>query len=1047
MNRAAALALLFAVLTPESPGQAPEFQVETLTVKDGLSQSSVWTILQDKEGFMWFGTADGLNRFDGYTFKVYRHDAQDPFSLRSNTVLSLLEDRQGIIWVGSSHGLDKYDRRTGRFSYLADDSMYRSSHLTEIINSLVEDHDGNIWIGRLSGLSILRAGSRAIQEYGASAFGPIGQDQIVRVHFVDSTGDVWASCSGRVYRYARSSCRFVELPIPEAMVSGWLSLYQAHDGQIWLGSAGNPPSGLSVFDKSAGSWRRLQHDPRDSVSLSGDLVRAFCEDANGRLWVGTTSGGLHVLSKDERRFTRVAPDPDNTNNAFYDKVASIYCDRSGLIWVGYDGSGIVKVNPHPPKFHHVLLPVTKNSRTGPNFFKALIVDRNDRVWLGTYNQGIAILSRGTGAVERLIHNSSDPSSLASNGVFALLEGRDGTIWIGTLEGLDSYDSRSERLHHHQLPAIGSDETRGRIVWSLYEDSAGVVWVGTATHVLAYRGSEIESVLRLSGIDSLAPFVGALCFAQHQDGIWCGTSGAGLLQLSRDGRVLRRYMPSPTAVNSISHPTVKTICEDPDGILWVGTEDGLNRFDPSTETWRVYRTADGLPNDFIYGLLMDSHRNLWISTNRGLSKMNTVDSLRPRFRNYTVRDGLQSEEFNTNTYFNTPQGEMFFGGVNGFNSFFPDSVKDNPILPRVVLTGLKKFDVPAELDEEIAATREIHLTYEETVFSLEFAGLEYTYPKENRYAYRLDGVDKDWVYCGKRREARYTHLNPGRYLFHVRASNSDGVWNEEGISMAIVVVPPFWQTWWFIGIVALAGAGAFGGVVRFISTQKLKKRILELEHEKAIQEERMRTREQIARDLHDDLASTVGSAGMFVESVKHHLKDDPTQANEFLNKTSSLLNEAEQSMSDIVWSVSPQHDTLESLLVRIRLQTSDLCRASGLQYEVSTPEFDPAFALPGEIRRNIYLVFKEAINNAVQHACAQLVRVSISYLDGVFEVEVADNGKGVSTDQNVEKLSKRGHGLRNMKQRADEIGAELEIVSSPGKGTTIRLRKRIARMGH
>jgi signal transduction histidine kinase len=391
--------------------------------------------------------------------------------------------------------------------------------------------------------------------------------------------------------------------------------------------------------------------------------------------------------------------------------------------------------------------------------------------------------------------------------------------------------------------------------------------------------------------------------------------------------------------------------------------------------------------------------------------------------------------------------MFFGGVNGFNSFFPDSVKDNPIVPKVVLTGFKKFDVPVELDEEVAITQEIHLTYEETVFSLEFAGLEYTSPGENRYAYKLEGVDRDWVYCGKRREARYTHLNPGRYLFQVKASNNDGVWNEKGLSLAIVVVPPFWQTWWFIGIMALVSAGTFGGIVRFISTQKLKKRIEQLEHEKALQEERMRTREQIARDLHDDLASTVGSASLFVESVKHHLKDAPTQAREFLNKTSSLLTEAEQSMSDIVWSVSPHHDTLESLLVRIRLQTSDVCRASGMQYEVTIPETDVALPLPGDVRRNIYLVFKEAINNAVQHSGAQSVRVSISYLGGVFEVAVVDNGKGIPSVPSVEKPSKRGHGLRNMRLRADEIGAEFEIVPSPGGGTTVRLRKRIAQLSH
>ncbi|MEO8168822.1 MAG: ATP-binding protein, partial [bacterium] len=301
--------------------------------------------------------------------------------------------------------------------------------------------------------------------------------------------------------------------------------------------------------------------------------------------------------------------------------------------------------------------------------------------------------------------------------------------------------------------------------------------------------------------------------------------------------------------------------------------------------------------------------------------------------------------------------------------------------------------------------------------------------------------------GKRREARYTNLDPGDYTFWVKACNNDGVWNERATLLAIAIVPPFWRTWWFFGIALFAGAGAFGGTVRFISTQKLKKQIELLEQEKAIQDERLRTRERIARDLHDDLASTVGSANFFIESVKNELSNASETAKEFLNKTSSLLVEAEESMSDIVWSVSPVHDTMESLLSRIRITTGDVCRANHTKYEVVINGPTERFALSDEARRGIYLIFKEALSNAARHSSASLINVSAVVSGETVEIRVNDNGSGLASLEQKVGSTKRGHGIRNMRKRAEEIGAELTIDSKPGTGTTIRLIKRMTQTGH
>lgn len=398
------------------------------------------------------------------------------------------------------------------------------------------------------------------------------------------------------------------------------------------------------------------------------------------------------------------------------------------------------------------------------------------------------------------------------------------------------------------------------------------------------------------------------------------------------------------------------------------------------------------------------------------------------------------------YAKAPTGELLFGGVNGFNIFHPDSVVDNPAIPQVALTGFKKFDQPFDPGEDIGSLASLQLEYSESVFSIEFAALEYTNPSRNRYAYRMEGFDSDWNDAGTRREARYTNLDPGEYVFRVKASNNDGVWNTEGTSIRIMIIPPFWKTGWFVGGVSLLGLAGLIVGIRYFSTRKLRRQIERLEREKAIQEERTKTRERIARDLHDDLASTVGSAGLFVESAKTLLRNDPGAAKDFLDKTSTILTEAEESMSDIVWSVSPRHDTLESLMSRIRLTTADICRANGIGYDVDVPSEQLQQTLPDEVRRGVYLIFKEAISNAARHSAATKILITATVQNGLFILDVEDNGKGISHPVQ-EGSTKRGHGLRNMAKRAEEMGATFDIRSTPDKGTFVRLSVRMTQTGH
>ncbi len=998
---------------------------------------------------MWFGTADGLNRFDGYTFKVLRGNAQSPNSLRNNTVRALLETSDTTLWVGTVGGLHSYDRKRDQFTFLPDNPKYLQSHLGSIINSLVEDDAGNLWVGSNRGITVIELVSGAIREYGITDLGTPVQDQRIQIHRIDANGDIWVSCFAHLFRYRRGIDRFEQVPIPQELSTSWLSLYRDERGVLWLGGISRA-SRIFWFDETASSWNNVDPFPGYAEGLAIGGGANFAEDKEGRLWIGTSTAGLLWLEQDG--LTQLHPFTPGSGppiDSFYEKVSSMYLDRSGLLWIGYDGSGIVKINPHRNKFQHVLLPSTGKATSGDNFFKAITTDKQERVWLGTYNQGVAILDRKSGGVLRLSVNSPRQARISSNTVLALLCDLRGSIWIGTLTGLDSYNPATGAVRHHRLLDDDPTNIRRNTVITLAEDSTGRIWIGTGTHVLIYdiARDTLETALAIATLDTLNPNANAMCLLPAKEGIWCGTNGAGLLFLSPQGTVMKRYVQQPDDNNSISHNVVKTLAADPRGFLWVGTENGLNRFDPATNTWRAFYATDGLSNDFIYGVLPDDTQHLWVSTNRGITKIDVRNPERPVFRNYTPDDGLQSFEFNTNTYCALPTGELLFGGVNGFNIFHPDSVRDNEHLPTVVLTGLKKFDQHFDTGGDLAALGEIRFEPGESVFSLEFAALEFTNPARNQYAYTMEGFDNAWVFCGTKREARYTNLDPGEYVFKVKGSNNDGIWNEDPTCIRVVVVPPFWKTTWFLGSMIILGAAMFGGGVRYLSTRKLRKRIEALELEKTIQEERLKTRERIARDLHDDLASTVGSAGLFVESVKRQLPDASQQAKEFLNKTSSLLSEAEEAMSDIVWSVSPRHDTLESLVARIRILTADLCKANRIEYEVHVNGDIAQHKISDDLRRNIYLIFKEAVTNAARHAQAERIEIRMNLKPAMIEIEVADNGKGFVPAQSDGAPTKRGHGMRNMRKRAEEIGAALTIESTPGTGTTITLNKRMTQQSH
>jgi len=1055
-SRAILLALI--LLAAHCLSQHQRVTFERFSMDQGMSGRIVPCIYQDKQGFMWFGSWGGLDRYDGYTFTSFKHDPADTTSLGNSFVLALCEDNTGNFWVGTADGFDKLDRETGTFTHYRNNVHYPASLSNNHINAICEDRTGMLWIGTNGGLNRLDKTTGVFSRFQHNEQDPTSL----------SNNSVNAICEDR-------------------------------SGTLWIGTGGfnEKTGGLDVLDRSKGVFRHYTHDDHKVGSLIDNWVTSLFEDKSGMLWVGT-NGGLERFDPATETFVHYQWDARNPESLSSNNVKSICEDESGVIWVGtWPGVYVLASRSKPPIFTSVgAWPGgvnaldTKNGKftryfhddedphsLSKDWVMAVYRERSGTLWISTFLGGINKLDRTKALFAHYSRDNRDPQSLSSNEVSWMAEDADGAIWLGTGVGLDWLDPKTESIHRY-VP----HDKRGKKVTNIdafCEDGLGSRWINTprgaamlerATATIEYLsemrvayGSVVPTQMNLLGSDKhgglfLSGNVGLYHFdpvsrkitqfhrvAQQSivtvcEGasgmLWIATRG-GLLSFDRGRDSLAFFTSDPKNPSSLSSGPILTLYEDRKGTLWLGP-GGLRRLDRATGKFTHFFEKDGLPHQAVMAILEDDHNNLWLSTPKGLSK---YDPRTGRFKNYDVSYGLHGNEFHARSAIRARNGEMYFGGTGGFTRFHPDSIKDNPFVPPVAITVFKKFEKPERFG------REIRLSYEVNFISFEFAALSYTTPSRNQYAYKMEGLDKDWVYSWTRRYASYPHLEPGEYVFRVKGSNNDGVWNEEGTSIAVIIIPPWWKTWWFTTFFWLTVAGSVGGGIRYIEMKKLKKRIQQLEQEQAILQERDRTRDRIASDLHDDVASTLGSIALYTESLNRGLRETSKPTRELVQRIGTLLNEAQDAVSDIVWSVTPRHDTLEDLLWRMKDLASDLCSAHGIAYAVEVPKNIDVVQLPEKLRKSIYLIFKEAINNIIKHAQAKSVSMRVEIINSVLEMVIEDDGIGFTTDEQHQRTSLasevddhpvRGHGLRNMTKRAEEMGGSLSILSTPGKGTTLRL---------
>jgi ligand-binding sensor domain-containing protein len=809
---------------------------QRISLEQGLSQTIVENILQDKRGFMWFSSEDGLNKYDGYTFTVIRNDPGNTNSLSHNTISFLYEDRLGRLWVGTNNGgLNRYDPDTESFIRYRYDPGDPYSLSNDIILTICEDHTGALWIGTSNGLNKLVTETDAHTQQGiftryyshSDDTKSLNNNTITALRLDDRGNLLIGTASGlNVIKKndlslpASEKVTFYDLPEvvvrahPELNTDPVNVIFTDNDSVIWIGMN----TGLYKLFNASGNREdtfdrviRYSHDQKNNRSLSHDQVFAIFEERSGAFWIGTNGGGLNLFDRKTATSTHYRHDPRNIQSISYNEILSIYEDRSGNLWIGTYGGGINKIDRGRKHFVHYNRNPENTNSLSESIVWSIYEDVNDILWIGTHGGGLNRYDRKSDRYSHFRADPVNPHALQSDFVRCLIEDRGGYIWLGTnTGGISRFDTsrntfttyRNEPGNLHSL----SDNT----IRSIYEDRDGTMWIGTYSaglnKMIPANSSSDPPSFRHYRHDPANPhsissdYIRTL--VQDRAGIfWIGTYGGGLNKFDREREIFTHYRADKSKPNSLNNDYVFTIHEDKNGILWLGTwGGGLNRFDPATGIFTQYTEKQGLPSNAIYGILDDDEGNLWLSTNNGLSKF---DPVRETFRNYKVSDGLQSREFNGGAYYKSRKGEFFFGGVNGFNAFFPLDIRDNPYIPPVVITSFKKLNQDVSFNKPVTDIRDIQLSYRDYVFSFEFAALDYTVPEENRYAYKMERLDEDWIFtdAGKR-YANYTTLPPGKYVFRVKASNNDGVWNEEGIAIAITITPPFWKTWWFMGLIGI-----------------------------------------------------------------------------------------------------------------------------------------------------------------------------------------------------------------------------------------------------
>jgi ligand-binding sensor domain-containing protein len=1034
-----------------------------ISVEEGLSQSVVRTIYKDRQGYMWFGTLDGLNKYDGYSFIHYKHNPFDSTSLSDNEVSAIMEDSQQNMWIGTAFGLNKWDRKTNRFLLIPNMShpefiQSGKAFTHPFINAIHEDKWKTLWVATYQGLKRVipmkdKSGRTVyiVRHFLADSSNIKSlSSNYIKVIYEDKGGSIWIGSSEGLNRLlirnpqASPLLQQIEFEnehnssnqIFQTTNTFIEAIVEDKFGTLWLGTH----SGLNRINPKTHTLQEYHCQHSKPNPSTDDVVIALLLDKQNDLWIGSQTNGICKFTlEDEHSVAKMVhykEEPFSGKGLRSNMIYSLYeshDQHEDVVWIGTQGAGVNKYSRAKNAFTLWNRITNMDNSSGLNSTFAVCTDQYGILWIGTVS-GLVGIDRKNYMTIRYTHNPDNPGSISNGVVGCIFEDKKGDLWVGTHFGLNHFNRKTKKFKRFVFNDNPTKRASENNIKTIYEDRLGTFWVGTTWDLKKFdplTGKTISYTYDPERPTSLKESYVTSITEDKEGHLWVGTH-FGLNRFDRKTGQFVHYIHQSNDPRSLISSSIWCILPDKKGNLWICTDKGLNKLEwinTNQANFIHYTEQNGLSNNFVYGAVEDSKGFIWLSTNLGISRL---DPTTGKFRNYDVGDGLPNNEFNEGAFHRSADGELFFGGNNGVVSFNPHALRNNLHVPSMAITAFQKFGQSINIDSIIASSKEIRLSYKENFFSFEFVALDYTNPRKNQYAYKLEGVDENWIYSNNRHFANFTNLNPGTYTFRVKGSNSDGVWNEDNeATITIVITPPFWRRYWFYALVILV----VSGLIKLFYDYRVKRKVtLLMQMERVKLAENERVRKLAAEDLHDEFGNKLTRISLLTELIKARLNGHSSEVEHLLNKISDNSSQLYQGTKDFIWSINPDNDSLYEVAVRLKDFGDDIFDKTSINFQaVGIQENLQPIILPMGNSRHVILLFKEALSNVLKHSQAQNAELRFTLEGETLSIGLSDDGRGFEKGS-----APAGNGLINMQSRAKKLGGHLSLCSGKDNGTSILL---------
>lgn len=1054
-----------------------QLSFDHLSITSGLSQSTVLSICKDSRGYMWFGTRDCLNRYDGRRIKVYKTDPDNPASISGNDyIYAINEDQAKNLWIGTQNGLNRYIPETDSFERIPFSLKNKSSISDIIVLSISNGNNGRIWFGTNNGVSLLKNPfSRDFIKY-YSKDGLAG-DAVYAV-LEDSKGNVWVGTTKGLTlmtpakgKYVFTSFAYSASNTNSISSNSIKTIAEDKNGNIWIGTE---TEGLNLYVPHTKSFIRFKYDPLNNNSISNNNIRKIIVNKDGDLWIATMNG-LNIMDPDDHKFVVYKHDSERNKSLSDNSIKDIYQDNHGSVWVGtmFGGVNVNHLNTVP-------FVVEKHSKYRNSISSDIISviegDSNGNLWIGTEGQGLNFYNVNSKTYTHYFNNPLDGSSLSSNTIKSIFKDSKGQIWIGLFQGgLEMFLPSTGKFKHYKPDPKNPNSISHGYVSSITEDKQGRLWVGTSSKGLNVFDSNTQSFTHITSESPSAKFKLSssyirVVYADSKNNLWVGTAN-GLNLLPNNSDEFKFFYKNHDDKNSLQSNHINCVKEDSKGNIWIGSyHGGLSLYRPKTGTFITFNIASGLASDNIIDILEDNEGYLWISTDRGLSKFDLKKKI---FKNYTTRDGLPANEFNYHSAYKDKNGKLYFGSYNGLVSFTPQEIEENKNIPKIAFSELKLFNKPVVingpdnlLNQDISVTKEITFKASQNIFTIEFLALNYIKPDRNKFAYILEGFEKEWNYVNVP-SATYTNLPAGTYNFLVKASNNDGLWNNTPAKLIIKILPPLWRTWWAYLFYFFFSVAILFFVIRFFRRQARLETELYYEH---LNNENLQKLYQIKLDFFTRISHEIRTPLTLIFAPLENLIQY-TSENKVINKQ---LLQIKKNSDRLLRLISELLDfrKIESGNMNIMVSEQDIvsfCLDIFNSFKNLAAEKNIEFTFSSENETSqVYFdnaqmekVVFNLLSNALKYTPdGGKVHLSINEEDNFVNIMVTDNGIGIPQEDqdkiftNFYQVSNTaakkegwGIGLALVKNIIEQHNGEISISSEPekedAKGKTtfkVRLRK-------